>query len=52
LIKRILQSDFREVKLYLESKLFERRRLDEKVGSFFYLGFVGTGIKFVNLLKA
>jgi hypothetical protein len=31
----------------LGSKLFERRRLDEKVGSFFDLDFVGTGFKFV-----
>tara|TARA_Y100001936_G_scaffold215413_1_gene225848 strand:- start:988 stop:1104 length:117 start_codon:yes stop_codon:yes gene_type:complete len=31
----------------LESKLFERRRLDEKVGSFLYFGFAGIGFVFL-----
>ena len=47
MIKSILQGDSREVKLYLGSKLFERRRLDEKVVSFFNFNFTGVGIVFL-----
>ena len=41
--KSILQSGSSSAKHCLESKHFERRKLDEKVGSFLYFGFIGIG---------
>tara|TARA_A100001037_G_scaffold294579_1_gene312560 strand:+ start:384 stop:548 length:165 start_codon:yes stop_codon:yes gene_type:complete len=47
LIKSVLQSGSSKVRLCLESKLFERRRLDEKVGNFLYFGFIGINFVFL-----
>tara|TARA_Y100001936_G_scaffold215036_1_gene225151 strand:+ start:179 stop:343 length:165 start_codon:yes stop_codon:yes gene_type:complete len=47
LVKNVLQIGSSKVGSCLESKLFERRRLDEKVGSFLYFGIVGIGFVFL-----
>jgi len=45
--KSIFQSGSSSAKHCLESKHFERRKLDEKVGSFLYFGFIGIGFVFL-----
>jgi hypothetical protein len=47
LIKGLFEKRFLEIRIIRKPKPFERRGLDEKVGSFVYLDFASVGFGFM-----